>query len=323
MSAKVVVTGGLGYIGGRLAAALSGRPEYEVYLGTRRPDSVPSVRGAHVIRLDVLSQDDLARACAGARFVIHLAALDERECREDPERALLVNALGTLKLLREAERAGVERVIYLSTAHVYGSPLTGTITEQTLPRPTHPYAITHRAAEDLVLAAHQRQLPWGVVLRVANGFGAPARAGITQWMLLGNDLCKQAVTHGELALRSAGLQWRDLTPLSVIVDAILHFLRLPTRGWGDGLFNVGSENPMRVIDFATRIAERCRVVLGFEPPIRRPQPSAGESYPPLDYRVDKLKATGFTIGGSMDEEIDQTLRLCRTVFADDAGGAGQ
>ena len=217
-------------------------------------------------------------------------------------------------MLRAAIKAGVERFIYFSTAHVYGSPLAGVLTENSLPRPQHPYAITHRTAEDFVLAAWDKKEIEGIVVRLSNGFGAPERADVNRWTLLANDLCKQAVVDKKLVMRSSGLQSRDFITLEDVARAVLHLLNLPAQACGNGLFNLGGENAMRIIDVAQRVADRSEAALGFRPEVQRPLPAPGETTIPLDYRIDKLKATGFSLLSNMDKEIDNTLKLCHHVF---------
>src|ERR1051326_4797952 len=226
MNESILITGGLGYVGGRIARALAEQTDFALLLGTRHsklPKPAWLKRGS-VIPLDVTGGQALHDVWKGVRFVLHLAAMNEIESAKDPAGAVTVNTLGTLKLVQAAERAGVERFIYFSTAHVYGVPLAGSITEATLPRPVHPYAMTHRAAEDFVLAAHDRKTMGGLVLRLSNGFGAPIRPEVNRWTLLVNDLCRQAVTARKLVLQSSGLQQRDFVTLSDVARAVLHCL---------------------------------------------------------------------------------------------------
>jgi len=138
-------------------------------------------------------------------------------------------------LMSPAIAAGLERFIYFFTAHVYGEPLIGRITEATLPRPIHPYAITHYAAKNFVLAAHNQNKITGVALRLSNGFGAPTHPNVDCWTLLVNDLCRQAVQTRKIVLRSNGLQQRDLIPLMDIGGAVRHLIALPRSNCADGL----------------------------------------------------------------------------------------
>lgn len=320
MNDIVLITGGLGYVGGRVAKYLSDNSNYKLRITTRQNTvRVPEwLRNIEIIQADLMSEEDLELACGGVRHIVHLAALNEIDSSTNPELALTVNGLGSLNLLRIAEKADVERFIYFSTAHVYGAPLQGIITEKSLPRAIHPYAITHRTAEDFVLAAHDRNALIGIVLRLSNGFGAPMRPDIDRWTLLVNDLCHQAVITRKLVLRSAGFQKRDFITLSDVSRAASHFLSLPVDQCGDGLFNLGGECSLRIIDMVELIAERCCEVLGFKPEITRPLPLSKETFPVLDYRIEKLKSTGFQLCKNINPEIDATLLFCQNEFGQKA-----
>lgn len=317
---RVLITGAFGYLGGRIARDLAAASKFHLRLASRqtRP-ATPWLHEGEVVQMDVLSEAQVESACLGVQSILHLAALNEHQCAADPERAVLVNTLGSLRLLRAAERAGVDRFLFLSTAHVYGSPLEGEITEATLTRPVHPYAITHRAAEEFVLAAHDRCALTGIVVRLSNGLGAPADPTGDRWTLIANDLCRQAVSSRALLLRTSGLQRRDFITMSDITRAVRHLLALPSSACGDGVFNLGGENPMRILDMAELIAERGAHVLGYRPRVEHPEPAPGERSQELSYSIQKLRATGFELAGDMAGEIDETLRVCERAFK----GAGQ
>ncbi len=313
--ASILITGGLGYLGGRIAAHLNACG-YEVTATSRRAVQPPA--WLPQLRVLTLNWDDpqaLGAACAGIDCVVHLAAMNEIHSMRDPLNALRVNGLCSLQLLQVAQAVGVKRFIYFSTAHVYGVPLQGRIMETTLARPMHPYAITHRVTEDFVLAAHDSGRNEGVVLRLSNGFGAPLCADVDRWTLLVNDLCRQAVTTGEMKLQSAGTQWRDFITLEDVARAVAHLVALERASLADGLFNLGDRSAT-ILEMAQRVANRAEILLGYEMPIRRPM--GGAPAVPLEYVSDKIKATGFSPASRMDEEIDATLHLCLRVF----GGKG-
>ncbi len=315
MKQRILITGGLGYVGGRIAAALATHPQYEVGVTTR--SSLPSqprwLPQGKVIALDLLNGEDCDRVCQNIDTVIHLAALNEIESGQDPEKALLVTGLGSLKLLKAAQKAGVKQFIYFSTAHVYRAPLVGTISEDDIPRPAHPYAITHKTAEDFILAEGDRSSLRTLVLRLSNGLGAPTHPDVNRWTLVANDLCRQAVVQKTLTLHSSGLQWRDFITLEDVERAVEHLLK-PEIDWGNGIFNLGGEMPLRILDVAEIIQQRCQKNLGFKPNLVRPEPKAGETHKTLDYRIDKLKAIGFSPKGNIDQEIDATLNICQKAF---------
>jgi UDP-glucose 4-epimerase len=316
MTEEVLITGGLGYLGGRIAQALSKNPRYSVHVTTRDAACVPPpfLTPGRCRKMDLMKDNEVAAACEGMDAIVHLAAMNEHESAADPAKALLVNGVGTLKLLEAATAAGIRRFIYFSTAHIYRSPLAGTITEETLPRPIHPYAITHRVAEDLVLSTRERGLLEAFVIRLSNGIGAPVRPDVNRWTLVGNDLCRQVVTDQTLRLSTSGLQERDFIPLSDVAGGVDHLLALTEDDAGNGIFNLGGECTMTILALANLIRERCKVVLDYTPTLQTRGGDKDHSDEPLVYSINKLKATGFHLEGRIEDEIDATLAFCYKHF---------
>jgi UDP-glucose 4-epimerase len=312
---RVLVTGALGYVGGRITQHLSHRKDIELRL-IARARGTAQLHGQHhseILFGDILSDADNAAACVGIDCIIHLAALNEIDSLDNPERALEVTSGGTLKLLKAAKKAGVKRCIYFSTAHVYGTPLEGHISEKTLPRPVHPYAITHRVAEDFVLAELEKKTMEGIVLRLSNAIGAPADVAVNRWSLVVNDLCMQAVTKKKLVLKSPGTQYRDFVGLHDVCRIVEHVVGLHSKDVGDGLFNVGGNSSLQVREMAEMVASRCEVTLGFRPSLHIPDAPVGISstVKRLEYDIAKLLSTGFVLTGDLKTEIDETLVLCQ------------
>lgn len=321
MARTVLITGARGYLGGRLVVGLSEDPEVRI-VGTTRGAPAPPPgwpAACPLIHLDPLTQEETAIAAAlrGVDTVVHLAAANEIVSAADPVEALMSTGVAGLKLLRAARSADCSRFIFLSTIHVYGSPLQGRITETDLPKPLHPYAIAHRTVEDFILAAHAKREIEGVVLRLSNGIGAPAWPTVDRWTLIGNDLCRQAIENGRVVLRSSGLQWRDFITLGDFVAAVRHMIGLRAERLGDGLFNLGGRLPLRMVDVARIVARRASALEGRDVAVEHAPPAPGESWPEIDYAIDRIAATGFVPSppSALDAEIDATLSLCRAAFA--------
>lgn len=314
---RILITGGFGFVGGRLGRHLQ-QTGHQVILGSRNANSAPDwLPQAEAVQTAWDDGFALEQICTGADVVIQAAGMNAQDCVTDAVAALEINGLATARLIGAASRAGVKRFIYLSTAHVYASPLLGAISEGTCPRNMHPYATSHLAGENAVLSASQRGQIEGIVLRLSNTFGAPAHKDVNCWMLLVNDLCRQAVTARSLTLRSAGLQRHNFVTLHDVTRAILHVIGLRKEEVGDGVFNIGSVRTPRVIDMVESIQARCSAVLGYTPDIIRPKSGDGAVTHDFKYSIDKLIATGFELSDNVAAEIDATLLLCREAF----GGA--
>ncbi|SDO40308.1 Nucleoside-diphosphate-sugar epimerase [Streptomyces sp. cf386] len=177
MSPHILVTGGSGFIGSHVVAALResggrGTPP-RVRLLLREPASLPPGTGpadgalaVDVVRADLADPSSLRGVCDGIDVVLHCAS----HIGDDELRAETVNDHGTRAFVEEATRAGVARVVYVSTAAVYGrGPFTGAPVGELPYAPASATSRTRAAAERHVLDAG------GVVLRPHLVLGAGDR----------------------------------------------------------------------------------------------------------------------------------------------------
>lgn len=316
MSMSILITGGLGYIGSRLTEWFINNTDYSLTIGDRYipeasmwpPDRVK------IAVLDLFSDDSLSECCRNIDCIIHLAAMNEIDCAKYPEEATRINVIGTQHLLRAAIVSGVRRFIYFSTAHIYGAPLRGVISEETLPRPVHPYSITHKAAEDFVIEAHDRKQLAGIVIRLSNSYGYPAFREINRWTLIVNDLCRQAIMTNKMILKTSGLQKRDFITLEDVCRATHHFIQLSEVSLGDSIFNVGGNNSLSIYEIAKSIAENYHMIYGSYPVIEKPAADPREKVDMLEYRIEKLLNKKFNLIDNSSQEIIETLKRCKLWF---------
>jgi UDP-glucose 4-epimerase len=310
---RILITGGMGFVGGRLAQWLVQNGRHEVCIATRSPAKpVAWLPQAQVRCINWNSVSELRALCDGFDVVAHLAGVNAPDGAADPVMAYEFNVVATARLVQAAIQVGVRRMLYLSTAHVYGSPLQGNVNELLCPLPIHPYAISHRAAEDIVRMAHATGKLEGIAVRLSNTFGTPAHVAANCWMLLVNDLCRQAVLDRRLVLNSSGQQYRDFVPMHVVCVALKHLLEIPAAKLGDGLFNLGGNMSFRVLDVAMRIEGYAEKMLGRKLELLRLPDEPGPAPVPLHYDIDKLRVSGLSIDAYsfMDAEIQKLLEFC-------------
>jgi len=301
-------------LGGRIADHLRHTTDHSVRLSTRRDarDRPAWSRAFDVVQGDLAggSAGDLEPWLADIDVIVHLAALNAGECAADPLLAIDVNIGGTQRLVTAAVAAGVRRFVYMSTAHVYGAPLAGRLDETMPTRPRHPYARSHRAAEDITLGTEEID---GTVLRLSNAVGAPMSVDADCWMLVANDLCRMATTKGSLVLRGDGSDTRDFVPIADVATAVAHVLADPTA-FANGLFNLGGGSATSTGQLADRIAD---LVAANGAP--RPEIIRGAAASPrgarLDFCIDRIRATGFIPDHDLDSALSETLHFCREHFA--------
>ncbi|MBT4888010.1 MAG: SDR family oxidoreductase, partial [Rhodospirillales bacterium] len=247
--------------------------------------------------------------------IVHLAGMNAPEAETDPERAMMERSLLTLRLVNASIAAGIKRFIYISSAKVYGLNLTGMVDEDTPVRPINHYAITHHTAESYILAAHNKKVFDGIVLRLSNGLGVPVTPDVDCWGIIANDFCKQAVETRCIEMTGTGEAKRNFIPMSGVVDTLCFALDVPRDVIKDGLFNLGGASAMKIIELAKLISNRCERLFGFKPEILHAAHTPGEVYPELNYTSKKLVDSGFAPQSDITQEIDDILRLCKVNLA--------
>lgn len=310
---KILITGGLGFVGGRLAKKLAGK--FDITVSTRKNIEhgilEQNSQVMHVLHNQILLIDSFPE---NIDTVIHLAALNEWDCVKHPSEAIKVNIDETRIILENAINTGVKNFIYFSTAHIYGSPLQGIITEQTMPFPVHPYAITHKAAEDYVVAAALQKKIQSIVIRLSNSFGAPQLPSVNRWTLLVNDLCRQAIEKESLTLLSNGCQYRDFICLSD-VEEVVYGIISGAVDFRKIIYNLGAGVSMRVIDMANVIASMCTSLFDKNIPVYLPAGAITTEEPAFIFSIERLLSEGCIIKNDVQAELKQLLQFCDLNFS--------
>jgi UDP-glucose 4-epimerase len=177
---KVLVTGGAGYIGSVVASQLLEAGHETVVLddfSKGHADAVPE--GARQVHGNLLDSDFVREALAeGFDGVLHFAALSlVGESVEEPELYYRNNVCGTLNLLEEMRESGVIRLVFSSTAAVYGEPEEVPIRETAPALPTNPYGGSKLAVDRLIGAVAEARGLAATSLRYFNVAGASGRFG--------------------------------------------------------------------------------------------------------------------------------------------------
>jgi UDP-glucose 4-epimerase len=172
---KVLVTGGAGFIGSHLVDVLGGCPVRVLDdFSTGRPENLAHLAGraqVEVLRGDIRDAATVARALTGIDVVFHLACRGVRHSIGQPLENHEVNARGTLVLLAEAHKAGVERFVHVSSSEVYGTARRVPMDEDHPCYPETVYGAAKLAGEAYARAYHRTYRLPAVVVRPFNNFG--------------------------------------------------------------------------------------------------------------------------------------------------------
>jgi UDP-glucose 4-epimerase len=269
---RVLVTGAAGFVGRAVVERLATRG-HEVVALVRRPVQGVPLAAARTLVADLLDGERLGTAVAEARpeGVCHLAALTRvRESFLEPLRYFAVNVHGTVGLL-EALRGvadggvGAPRLVFASTASVYGPHARQPIAEDQPPAPTNPYGASKLAA-DQVIGYHAATGAIGAVsLRCFNVAGALGSArDRDQTRLIPAALAAAAGETPALAVNGDGTVVREYVHVADLAEAYVLALEAAEPGT-HRILNAGSGTGTSVNEVIAAVEE----VTGRPVPIER------------------------------------------------------
>ena len=315
---KILITGGLGFIGGRLGIHLF-ENGHEIVLGTRKNINPPVwLPAASMKMMDWESDDSLNEACLDIDLVIHAAGMNASDCELNPVAALNFHGNATSKILTAAVNNGVKTFFYLSSAHVYSSPLQGLIDENSIPRNPHPYATSHLEGEKHTREAKEKGLINSTVLRLSNAYGAPTSPDVNCWRLLVNDLCMQATISKQLRLSTSGEAQRNFITLSDVCNVIRELIYKSENQILPLTLNIGNTHSSTVHEMAVLVQYRCEVILGFRPDILVNTDKSSQNYISFDFKSLHSNLFENEIKNNSNSEIDELINFCKKHFGNNS-----
>ncbi len=255
---RILVTGGTGFIGTHLVAALATAGNEIVVLDNLHRSHVPPVRlpGVHFIEGDLRDRKMVYAASRGVRVIYHLGAQSNvMEAVANVDYSFTTNVIGTYQVLAAALEERVERVVFTSSREVYGEAHDMPVVEECALNPQNAYGASKASAE-VYCRAFQRTYGLDIsVLRLANVYG-PGDYGrvIPLWL-------ERARQRTDLELYG-GEQVLDFVPVGTVVAALQ---RAAATSLGGQPVNVASGVGTRLRDLAARM----QALPGFTARVRR------------------------------------------------------
>ena len=301
---RILITGGAGFIGSHLAESFQGEAEVRVL------DDMATghARNLHGLEVDlrrgcILDEVALEGAMTGVDYVFHLAAMvsvpvsvhEPRKCEE-------LNGMGVVKVLEAAAAAGVKKVFFASSAAVYGDNPLVPKTEEMLPEPKSPYAITKLQGEFWCRFFQSEGKVDTAALRFFNVFG-PRQDPAGAYAAAVPIFIQKALRGEPITIYGDGSQTRDFIYVKDIVAAIRHVTLTPGL---TGVRNAGYGGMITV----KALAEKIVALAGSKSEIVYLPERAGD-VKHSRAAVDALAATGFLPVSNLDEGLAATLAFFR------------
>ncbi len=257
---RILVTGGAGFIGSHVVDLLISEGHNVTVLDNLSSGRIDNLNPAvRFLENDIREPLDQAFSGVQPDVVIHLAAqVSVPDSVQRPDHDLSVNLVGTVNVLMSAARAGVKKVIFVSSAAVYGTRQELPLREDSAAGPVSPYGLSKLSAEEYVRLLCNLHGMQYTILRPANAYGPRQRSegeGAVIPAFLGQFLNgKDPVVHG------TGEQTRDFIYVGDIATAVMRAL---TRAEGLTL-NISTGRGESVLSLWSALAD----LTGWERPPR-------------------------------------------------------
>jgi UDP-glucose 4-epimerase len=248
---KILVTGGAGFIGSHLIDFLvrqnAGRVVVIDNLKRGRLANLGQVlHRIEFINGDIRDRELMERTTQGVDLIYHLAAQSNvLGAVHDFDYSFTANVVGTIEVLRAAQKSGARRVVFTSSREVYGEPQTLPVPESAPISPKNAYGASKAAAEMYCRVLSTVQLSVAVV-RLANVYGS---RDIDRVIPIFVD---QALQNLPLTL-NGGTQILDFVWIDTVIQGLVGAAELPV--W-QGPVNVGSGLPTTIEDLARRVVSK-------------------------------------------------------------------
>jgi len=253
---RIVVTGGAGFVGSNIVKRLLGGGARVVVLDdfyTGATDNLPDNHpGLEIIRGSVTEFELVRDVVKSANVVIHEAArniiVSTRNPREDYE----VNIGGTLNVLIAVRETGVPRMVYASSASVYGNPRYLPINEDDATNMLSPYSVSKFAGENYCKAFYESYGLSAAVVRYSNVYGTGQRPD-NPYCGVVSKFFESAMAGEPPRIHGDGEQTRDFTYVDDVVEATL-LAGFNSKAEGQ-VYNVGTGRETTVNQLARLIIE--------------------------------------------------------------------
>ena len=250
--ARVLVTGGAGFVGSNIVRHLVDAGAEPVVLDDFFTGSRESVTGGSVEVVEGTVTDErlVRELCSGADLVVHAAARNIIVSTRDPREDYAVNIGGTLNVLLAARDAGVGRIVYTSSASIYGNPRYLPISEDEGVNLLSPYAVSKFAGESYCHAFYESYGVPTTVVRYSNVYG-PGQRPENPYSGVVSRFFADAMAGTPPRIHGDGEQTRDFTFVDDAVSATL-LAAVSPRAAGQA-YNVGTGRETSVNDVVEKI----------------------------------------------------------------------
>lgn len=249
---RVAVTGGLGFVGHHLTRHLLAEDNDVVVLDVNHPRPGALPPGARFRQVDLREPNAVTAACAGLDTIYHLAGNSSgTRSVVEPLFDFQANAVGTANVCQAAVAAGVSRLVYLSTAMVYGRPTAVPITEDHPTEPFLPYGASKLSGEHMVQSFHET---FGLDTAIGRAFVIYGPGEDPK--IAGGEVSQYLRWHlNHHPVHATGIMDRKTRDFAHVTDVVRALHTVGERGATSAVYNIGTGSEHSLRDLVDVIGE--------------------------------------------------------------------
>ena len=304
---NALITGGAGFIGSHIVRTLLERGDTVRVLdnfSTGKRDNLTGL-DVEIIEADLRDASALTQACHAVDTIFHEAAfVSVPQSMQEPKDCFDVNVTGTASLFDAARKAGVRRVVFATSAAVYGDVDDYPLTEESPLRPLSPYAASKRVDEiygQLYTTSFGLEV---VALRYFNVYG-PRQRPDSQYAAAVPIFIRQMLDNKPITIYGDGGQTRDLIYVGDVVRANL--IAAEHSAAPGQIFNICTGVETRLLDLIEHLQE----LFPSAPEPQFTEPRAGDIYRSIGSAHKAADLLHFRAEVGLGEGLSQTVEWMR------------
>jgi UDP-glucose 4-epimerase len=292
---KILITGGRGFVAGRLAEYLNSKSHQVKLVGRKRIDN--HYRKKLSIYFINWNRDTSIKSnLKNIDVIIHTAGSNAEDAKKNPKKAKKFKQKSTSKLIYYAKKMKIRKIIYISSTHIYKK-----IDKKIA------YKEAHLAAEKKLFEIGSNNELQCIILRVSNIIGAPIEKASACWTLLANDLCRQTISNKKMIIKSnknENINFITMAEVSRVINLIIK-----DKNFKSGTYNLVSDTNKSIFQISKIIRFRCNKLYKYRPTIIK-KFSKNFKYN-IKISNHKIYKIFKKVKLNFEKEIDDLLKFCK------------
>jgi len=293
---KILLVGGLGFIGKNFIQKFSKKYEFSIYANQNSVSNVSKVLLQNVTLMEGLIEEKEKLTSfikeVNPEIVIHLAAMTGlKKCQDNPKKTFETNVNGTFNVIKACIEIN-SKLIFASSFEVYGKTSKVEREEEDILNPVNTYSLTKMLGEELVKHAHRTQKLDYTILRISNVYGPDYQRGI-------NTMIKTGMNEKKIYINDPK-RFKNFIHVNDVIDLLDAIIN--DKNSTNEIFNIGSIDTLNLEEISNKISTYLQSDIKFE---FLPGNELETDYRPS---LKKLNNFGYSAKISFDKGLFDTIK---------------